>query len=48
MGPLGLEYALATGDSREEEHPGAPRASARKVLRVAEHEDGWGVPAEWE
>jgi hypothetical protein len=58
MGPLGLEYAeafhyvgpnaLATGDSREEEHPGAPRASARKVLRVAEHGDGWGVPAEWE
>ena len=20
----------------------------RKVLRVAEHDEGWGVPAEWE
>jgi hypothetical protein len=25
-----------------------PPASAREVLRVAEHGDGWGVPAQWE
>jgi hypothetical protein len=25
-----------------------PPPPAREVLRVAEHGDGWGVPAEWE
>ena len=24
-----------------------PPPPAREVLRVAEHADGWGVPAEW-
>ena len=25
-----------------------PPPPVREVLRVAEHDDGWGVPAEWE
>lgn len=25
-----------------------PPPPAREVLRVAEHGDGWGVPADWE
>jgi hypothetical protein len=25
-----------------------PPPPGREVLRVAEHGDGWGVPAEWE
>jgi hypothetical protein len=31
--------------TREAEKPPPP---PREVLRVAEHGEGWGVPAEWE
>ena len=27
---------------------GTRHPPVREVLRVAEHDDGWGVPAEWE
>ena len=39
---------------RSIEHLGLSRAEAakppplREVLRIAEHGEGWGVPAEWE
>ena len=38
LDPLGLS-------TPEAEKPPPP---VREVLRVAEHDDGWGVPAEWE
>ena len=36
---------MRAGDFSEAEKPPPP---VREVLRVAEHGDGWGVPAQWE
>ena len=43
-----LEELLRLWPSRFARHHGPLRPVVERVLRVAEHGDGWGVPAQWE
>jgi len=44
----GRGHVPSLGRNFEAMDPPGVAAAPREVLRVAEHGDGWGVPAEWE